>query len=160
MEPPATDDVVFELLNRFADVLHAAGRDKLRRALVARGMRVCVTVRPETGEQAIQADDMPAKLASERPATRRVYAIIRDARQTEGGDSVALWPVDIVRISGQHDRDSEMSVYTVGHALTKLRKLELAFASDPLGYHLGKRQPALPFTEGQSSGLPVSGDSE
>lgn len=154
-DAPSPEEIASDALARLAEALRAAGRDRLRAALDAHGMRLTLAARVAP-EPKLADPDLPECLARERPATRRVYAIIRDVRAGPGGEHVPLWPADIVRLSAGQSGGMEES--TVNHALKKLRDLDLVSVEPKRGYKIGRRQPRLPFSEGQSNGLPGGPD--
>lgn len=129
------------------DALRRAGRTSVRVAEDIDGLRMTLGAKesPETVED---NTDLPDSLRRSRPATRRVYRILREMRAE--GANARVMPADIEARFAADDATAEPSVDTINHALRDLRDRELAYSHPDRGWVLGREQIRLPFPAGQS----------
>lgn len=147
--PPETpEDTAHRHTLEMRESLRRAGRTYLRYAENHDGRRYTIGVNDAQKRAKARADtdDLPKDLKKARPKLQDTYRALRalsDGRRDLPDPRVPA--AEIVAWLDAHEIDAPNSIYTIGHALTDLKTLQLAWNADDAegGWYFG-RNPALP----------------
>lgn len=157
--PPTEPDLITfveERLRQIGEAVIRSKRKRFRAAVDVNGLRVGLNAEPPRQKPAEDFGALPEPVRALPRAAKRIFALIRDLRATEGPDRAHLDSTEIearIRRRCPHD---DIAIDTVRHALKQLRETEEVWSHPVFGYVLGREQPSLPFDARQPGSLPDS----